>query len=411
VKLIRPFVSLLALIAAPCVLASTIHVPKDQPTIQAGINAANDGDIVLVSPGTYTENINFNGKAIKVKSAKGPKVTVIDGGKLASVVTFASSETRSSVLHGFTVQNGVASLEGGGVSISSSPSVTGNIIQNNGGCNGGGGIGIAFASPLVQGNTIVNNSQMGCSGGIGGGGISVRGAGSAEIIGNLIAKNIWPGNGGGIALFAAGTPTIMNNIFMDNSSSNGQGGGIWIVNDSDAMIVQNLFFENTASQGGGIYFLVPSGSVGPTLVNNTIVGGSGANQGSAVFAGGFDNQVQFFNNLLIGLSGQNAVDCDGTYSQQPPTFTNNDAYSPQGTGLQGTCASQSNQNGNISANPKFVNPSKQNYQLRAGSPAINAGTNSAPDLPKKDLAGHPRIVGGTIDMGAYEYQGTQDDRR
>jgi hypothetical protein len=47
-----------------------IHVPSDQPTIQAAINAAHNGDWVVVSPGTYLENIDFLGKAITVKSAK-----------------------------------------------------------------------------------------------------------------------------------------------------------------------------------------------------------------------------------------------------------------------------------------------------------------------------------------------------
>lgn len=156
--------------------------------------------------------------------------------------------------------------------------------------------------------------------------------------------------------------------------------------------------------------LVPEGQT-PILVNNTIVAEPGWIEGGAVWVGGFDDGVQFFNNisaafLTSGLTA-GAVYCDGTASQQPPTLTDNDAVS----GLQGTCASQTNQNGNISANPKFVNPSKRNYQLQVGSAAINAGTNSAPDLPKKDLAGHPRIVGGTIDMGAYEYQGNGSDWR
>jgi hypothetical protein len=57
-----------------------IHIPADQPTIQAGIDAAHNGDTVLVSPGTYYENIDFKGKAITVTSSAGAAVTTIDGG-------------------------------------------------------------------------------------------------------------------------------------------------------------------------------------------------------------------------------------------------------------------------------------------------------------------------------------------
>jgi hypothetical protein len=63
---------------APALFASTINVPADQPTIQSAINAASNGDTVVVAPGTYTENINFLGKAITVESSKGAKVTTIN---------------------------------------------------------------------------------------------------------------------------------------------------------------------------------------------------------------------------------------------------------------------------------------------------------------------------------------------
>jgi len=404
-----PCLALLLLISSVNFLrAATINVPADQPTIQDAINVAVTGDIVLVAPGTYSENINFMGKAITVKSSGGSKVTIIDGGKLAPVVTFASAETSKSVLNGFTLQNGSSTFnsqyDGGGVYISSaSPTVSNNVIQNNTACNGGGGIAVEFSSARILNNLIKNNSQSGCSGGIGGGGIAVGGAGSAYIFGNRIMNNTWPGNGGGITLFAAGNPTLENNTISGNSSSGGQGGGIWIVNGSSALIVQNLFYGNTASQGGAIYFSIPSG-VDIVLVNNTIVGGSGVTQGSAVWAGGFDSSVVLYNNLMVGLSGQNAVYCDGTYSSQPPVFTSNDAYSPSGSGLLGTCASEQGTNGNISADPLFVKATTHNYQLQSTSPAINTGDNSAPNIPKKDLAGKTRIVGGTIDMGAYEFQ-------
>ena len=410
----------LILLIFSCLAAAqvTIHVPGVQTTIQASINAANNGDTVLVAPGTYVENINFHGKAITVTSSGGASVTTIDGGRNGSVVTFDSAETAQAVLNGFTIQNGSAAanttqMEGGGIYIySASPTITNNIIQNNTACSDGAGIAVEFASPLIQGNTIQNNTDSGCSGG-NGGGIAIGGAASAQIIGNLIINNRrGSGNGGGISLFAAGTPTIKNNIIANNTATGispaAQGGGIYIVNQSDALILQNLIYNNNAGQGNGLYFLVPSGARGPILVNNTIIGGPGGSQGSAVYADGFDNQVQFFNNLLIGLSGQNAVNCDGTYSQQPPVLTNNDAFSPNGTGLAGTCASLSGQGGNISADPQFANPNANDYHLQSGSPAIDSGTNTAPNLPQADIAGNLRILDGnndcvsTVDIGAYE---------
>lgn len=246
------------------VQAATINVPADQPTIQAAINAANNGDTVLVAPGTYLENINFLGKAIKVKSSGGRKVTIIDGQSLASVVTFNSGEGRKSVLQGFTIQHG-SGTDGGGVAIlSTSPTVTDNIVTNNTACFDGGGIAVEFSSALVSNNTISNNTHSPFCDDVDGGGMMVGGAGAAQIIGNIIENNtLNSGDGGGIEINAAGSPFLMNNVIHGNVATGlspaAQGGGIYIVNDSNALIVQNLIYDNTAGQGSGIYFGVPFG--------------------------------------------------------------------------------------------------------------------------------------------------------
>src|SRR4051812_28860862 len=164
--------------------AATIRVPADAPSIQQAIDAAAIGDTVLVSPGTYTENITFRGKVITVESEQGPEVTIIDGSAAGSVATFTSGETRNAMLRGFTMRNGRNSFNGGGVLIqNSSPSIVGNIIIGNGSCSGAG-VYSSFGSPLIQGNTISRNFVYACSG-ASGLGVYIGGNSAAELIGNV----------------------------------------------------------------------------------------------------------------------------------------------------------------------------------------------------------------------------------
>ena len=102
--------AIFALLGLGTAAADTISVPLDFPTIQEAIDSAVDGDTVLVAPGTYVENINFWGKAITVTSEEGPEVTIVDGNQAGPVVTFTSGEGLTSVVTGFTLQNGRSSL-------------------------------------------------------------------------------------------------------------------------------------------------------------------------------------------------------------------------------------------------------------------------------------------------------------
>src|SRR2546426_5914755 len=382
---------------------TTIRVPLNYPTIQAAINAAANGDTVLVAPGTYVENINFSGKAITVTSGGGPEVTLIDGNQADSVVKFISAEGRSSVLSGFTVLNGRSGFDtpgfgnGGGIWIkNSSPTIAGNIIANNLGC-GGVGISAASSSPFIQKNTIINNRQSGCTGGTGGGVYVLGNSGnsSAEIIENVISGNVLPSaSGGGISLFGAGPASIRGNIITGNAARS-QGGGISIVNSSAALIVQNVITRNTTGAGGGIYWSVPyeSKNTARLIVNNSIVDNDAA-QGSGIFTEGYDALTQLHNNIIVGRNGQSAVYCGNSADVSRPAFRFNNVFSPAAAAYGGFCSDPTGVSGNISSDPLFADPTIGNYRLQPASPSIDAGDNTAPQIPSRDLDGNARILDG-----------------
>jgi hypothetical protein len=392
----------------------TILVPGNYPTIQSAINAANNGDTVLVSPGTYVENISFNGKAITVTSSNGPATTIIDGNHNGTVVTFNHSETAASVLSGFTIRNGYQNGGfGAGITITAaSPTISSNVITSNHAATGIG-IFVNGGAPLIQHNTISNNDQAGAgSGGSGGGGILVFGVspGIVQIIGNTISNNSLQsgGQGGGVS-FNGGSALLQGNLISGNLVYN-DGGGISAYNTySPLTIVENVIIHNTAQsgEGGGINLSLPSTSAAVFVTNNTIVANFGSANTSGVYTTGFAQPATFTNNIIVATPGQTAVSCNTTYSSTSPGFSYNDVFSPTGTAWTSACDSTSNP-GNISADPLFLNPSVNDFHLALASPAVDAGNNTASSLPPADLDGNPRVADGNndgaavIDLGAFE---------
>ena len=440
---------LIGLLAAPAWAQKTINVPGDAATIQAGISAASGGDTVLVAPGTYVENIDFVGKAITVTSSGGPAVTTIDGGQKGIVVNFANNETRASVINGFTITNDAPPLPTqvtfytDGIFVGgANPTITNNIITKNRSY----GIEVSFGSAYISGNTITDTNtasdprfDYGCDYDDGAG-IHVQGTSNSiteppVIDHNTIEQNLGHCLGGGVALYAAPTSTVISNNIIANNQSLGFGGGLYEVNGS-VSLYQNLIYNNVSGvAGGGVYLSMGSDNeaTGPLTVlvtNNTIYGntisvnpllvnGNFWIDGSQVALPGYVSQLGFFNNLIIANSSYFAIACLEAYqylSGAPPVVVNSDVRNTGGAAYGGWCTSPAGNTGNISADPKFKNPSSGDFHLQAGSPAIDTGFNAAPGLLGTDFDGNPRIQNATgasepiVDMGAYEASGAPESR-
>ncbi len=201
-------------------LSRTLRVPSLFQTIQSAIDASIDGDTVLVASGTYTENINFIGKDISVVGdPEDPSRVIIDGNG-DRCVYFSNGETRSAILTGFTIQNGVANYggaggtSGGGIRCNNSSPTLSHLIVRNNRAEWGGGLDIDYdnSSPLVETLLFYGNQASVC-----GGAIMIYHC--QPTLKHLTIFSNSDGNGGG-AIFQQGSQvSLSNSIAYGNSPS------------------------------------------------------------------------------------------------------------------------------------------------------------------------------------------------
>ncbi len=127
----------------------TLLVPNQYPTIQQAVNAARDGDTVLVGPGTYHEDFNYRGKGIWVKSLFGPAVTIWEGIYQNVFVYFNSGEDTLSVLCGFRISQAYIGV---GIDLNCSPIITNCIFVDIDYT----GIIASFTNGIYTNNTLFN---------------------------------------------------------------------------------------------------------------------------------------------------------------------------------------------------------------------------------------------------------------
>ena len=426
--------------------------------IQDAVTVAGFTDTILVNDGIYrfgglnnggnNSRVHTLGKSLTFQSVNGPEVTIIKGstnGTLARCVYL----TGSSILSGFTLTNGGTPFGGAGVFCLTPNNciVTNCIIVCNydSNINGGGGakggtlidcvlsnnVSDSFGGGAYS-NTLINCTLISNRGGTGGG------VNRASLTNCLLVGNVARSDGGG-----AVNSTLSSCVFSNNVAS-GNGGAAFVCTVRDSLISSNRTAPSTSfgtSYGGGAYSSVLSNCV---LQNNfSISSGGGAyagaltnctianNYASTFSIGGGAAYATLNQCLVIGNSAQigtGVANCTGnncTIAQNlasgsgsgsgaySSTLNNCIIYYNQAVTNADTsscvlanCCTPSlaypNVINSFTNEPLFVD-SNGDFHLQSDSPCINAGNNSF-TTTTNDLDGNPRIAGGTVDVGAYEYQ-------
>ena len=282
-----------------------IHGPK--ATIQAGIDATITGwgYIVQVADGVYTGEGNraivFDGKAITLRSEKGPEYTTIDVQASPSLKKHAfylkKGEDNDSVIEGFTITNSYA-LTGGAIAClnHSNPTIRNCIITGNTSArDGGGAIFISQSSPVVQNCIITNNTAES----EGGGGIHCESSSSPIIENCIIKNNTTDDSGGGIyyyCCFSTENKTQIIDCAIEGNTATKCGGGI-CSEYSDIIVRGCHFADNSAGEkGGGIFCLDRITNETRSIIDSSIVDNNSANDygGGIYYRVGYDTNDSSF---------------------------------------------------------------------------------------------------------------------
>ena len=305
---------------------SGVTVPDKYPTIQEAIDAANDGDVIVIQVGVYRENIDFKGKNITLRSTDpdDPAIvgeTIIDGGGSGIVVSFRSGEGEGAVLSGLTITRGsgivisgfsspivekciiednTAEYGAGIYIVNSSPTIRDNMIIGNSGSLGGG-IFVEESSPLIERNTITENrANMGS-------GIAIVYDSAPTVRENMITDNFAANIGGGLLVAVGSTPLIESNVITDNYAER-NGGGLYI-DESEPVLKGNTIAQNRAANGGGI-FIVNSMNIALQINANNIESNLASIAGGGIYMQGSSPTIEensFVKNESEALGGAMAV--------------------------------------------------------------------------------------------------------
>jgi len=290
--------------------AATLQVPNYYPTIQDAVDAAYDGDTIIVADGNYTgignRDIDLQGKTLTLHSENGPENCIIDcdGSEAEPHRGFYlhSSEKEKTTIMGFTIKNGYGLPDGGALQITNNSSayILNCTLTSNSG-KFGGAVLCKNGSVRIENCQITNNKSY-----INGGGIYCQN-GDLDVSSSFIKNNTTTNNGGGIYCRSSDA-SVSDCIINANVSKAGGGIGTY---ESSVSLVECWITGNSAEKGGGVSC---SGSSSVEIQYCTIVGNSSR------YAGGLacrDTELKLMETIVTGnyanesdgglnLSGQTA---------------------------------------------------------------------------------------------------------